>query len=547
MINRFLQDMDLKKILTNKIVPQWSFPKITVSIESVMQIPTPNDIDDSKINSNEMVFSICIDKGREWFKWFDRFFDVCECPLEWLKDHKVDGAHDLYLELNSIKSKPNITLIHMKKTVEKILKLLKPLKELPRLCHLFNCLEPFTITEHGATDGSYDQQKFISDLKGSLGNNKFDITAESIAGKSIPINSHQNVHWSIASEKHACDVKVEYVTQDAQYKVLFDKPNNPIDRRVLNGKFETQNAGDLLITIDNQRGKAPRTIWFRIKSTNLSKCSLFNGIFDIFYKEYCKQSSHLIKEDHINQLLNKAFSFIDKLLDGTVKLTQMGDLKTVFYYKNIIVQDEVRRLFTNRSNTELLNKQKMNRTIVTENQIDNDIQRVCEWLQIYQYYSHINNIIDCIERFDILSNNDDDKLISNLKKLRGEESCTLGEITQVYKILQERLKRLSSSHLQLIKIMFECSAVIQMMKTFDLHSPQGRHRFQELRDNLTTQFQLQERNSMVLNSLIITYILCEPFVTKAKNFGEFVDRVAKLSNVDDNSLKHIKGKVTLRM
>jgi hypothetical protein len=91
--------------------------------------------------------------------------------------------------------------------------------------------------------------------------------------------------------------------------------------------------------------------------------------------------------------------------------------------------------------------------------------------------------------------------------------------------------------------MLESPAVVKMMKTSNLYANQERYRFQELRDNLTTQFQLQERNNMILNSLIVTYVLCEPFATKAESFAEFANRLAQLSNVDDNSLKHIKGSI----
>ena len=89
--------------------------------------------------------------------------------------------------------------------------------------------------------------------------------------------------------------------------------------------------------------------------------------------------------------------------------------------------------------------------------------------------------------------------------------------------------------------------VVQMMKKFDLYSTHGLRRFQELRDNLTTQFQLQERNNMILNSWIVTYALCEPFVLQAKNLEEFVANLARLSNIDESSLEHIKGKLCMKV
>jgi hypothetical protein len=511
-----------------------------------MSIPRPNDLEVTEINSDKQFFDACIKKGREWIRWFDRFIEVFEYPLEWFKTHNVDGAYEMFNDLISMKDNKTITLIKMKTIADKILKLLRSLNSLLRLCHILNCLIPFRITEHATTNGSFHSKKFISDLKRSQQYNKFFIDTGGTGGKSIPISSRQNVHWFIASEKSACNVKIEYLTNSVNNncQVLFMKENVPIESMVLDGEFETQQPGLLIISIENESGRQPRTIWFRIKSTNLSRCHLFHGIFNIFYEEYFEESARIIKEAHLNQLLDRSFTFIDKLLIGTISLREMVQLKTVFCDKNIIVQDEVRRLFTSRTNNELLNGQDHKRsTIVIVSPTDAEIKQMCEWLQIYQYYSHINHIIGCIEKFDILSRNSDHELVVKLKLLRDNENCTLREVSQIYDILQKPLKHLSSSHLQLIKTMVECSAVVQMLKSSDLYSTSGRQRFQELRDNLTTQFQLQERNNMILDSLLITYILCEPFVVKAESFEEFANRVAGLSNVDDNSFRHIKGKV----
>ncbi|CAF1555775.1 unnamed protein product, partial [Adineta steineri] len=79
-----------------------------------------------------------------------------------------------------------------------------------------------------------------------------------------------------------------------------------------------------------------------------------------------------------------------------------------------------------------------------------------------------------------------------------------------------------------------------MMKKAELYTTHGRRRFQELRDNLTTQFQLQERNNMILNSWIIIYGLCEPFTMKAKTLEDFVDSVAKLPYFEDTPVTHMQ-------
>jgi hypothetical protein len=494
------------------------------------------EIDIKKINSKKMCFDACIEIGCEWIPWFLKFFNIFEYPLEWFKDHQIDGALNLFVELNAKKKELTVTLLEMKVTVEKIVTFLKPLEELRRLCYLFNCLTPFKIVKDSTTNSKEDRTKFIADLKTSHRRNQFQIAAKGGKGYSISINSRQRVHWFLTSEHFKCSVKIEFSTFDNEFHELFSKQMVSLNQMILNGEFETQKTGSLLLMIENEYGNASERIRFRIKSIDLSKCYLFNGIFDLFYQRYAQQSARAINEHQLNNLLKETFLFIDKLLAGTITLKDMDRLKTTFYNKNIIVQDEVRSLFINQSDAK-----KLNQGNDIKYPTDVEIQQVCERVQIYQYYSHINNIIECIQKFDILPENSDDELIDNLKRLRNDEKSYLSEISNVYKILQEKLKCLSSSHLLLIKAVTECSAIVDLMKSTDLYSNDGRHRFQELRDNLTTQFQLQERNNMILNSLIITYILCEPFVIKAKSFAEFADRLSQLSNIDDSSLKHIKG------
>ncbi|CAF1543517.1 unnamed protein product, partial [Rotaria sp. Silwood1] len=155
---------------------------------------------------------------------------------------------------------------------------------------------------------------------------------------------------------------------------------------------------------------------------------------------------------------------------------------------------------------------------------------------------HINVIIKCIEKFDLVPLNNEEAKIANLKRLSGNENCSLREITEAYRILYECFQNFTHQHLQLIKLVVECSNVIHMMKKADLYSIQGRRRFRVLQDNLTTQFQLQELNNMVLNSWIITYALIEPFMFQARNFDDFIHQVAQITNLEGSSLNHIKGK-----
>ena len=536
--------MDLNKILRSSNQQQYKFPIITPNIESIVAIRKPNDIDIAEINSNEEYFHRFIQQVNEWLEWFDRFITHFQYVVEWLKNRNIIGASQLLIDLYDMRNNEAISLIQLKVTIEKTLIFLKPFNDLRRLCHLFNCLTTFQIIDFGGVNNQIDSQSYIRDLKRLQPNNSFTVHGKTQQQHTISINDRQNVQWFLASEKYSCNVEIEYRTIESHEcgEIVFSNKDIPIDKHIISGVFETQRSGQLMITIDSRDLHAQRIIWFQLKSSFLSTCNLFDAIFNIFYQRYYANSLQAIKDSALSKLLDEVFSFIDKLLIGTISLREMTDLKAVFCDKNIHVRDEVKKLFTNRSTAKKTVNQEEATTAVTYVPSEQEIEQVCEWLQIYQYYSHINIIIDCIQTFEILPKDNEDDSIGHLKRLSGNENCSLKDITQAYKILQQRFGDLTGKHLQLIKTTVECSAVVVMMKKSDLYSSHGRRRFQELRDNLTTQFQFQERNNMILNSLIITYPLCEPFMFQAKNLQEFVDRFPQLLNFDESSLKHIIGK-----
>ncbi|CAF4562280.1 unnamed protein product, partial [Didymodactylos carnosus] len=106
---------------------------------------------------------------------------------------------------------------------------------------------------------------------------------------------------------------------------------------------------------------------------------------------------------------------------------------------------------------------------------------------------------------------------------------------------------LDNRHLQLIKVTLECSSVIKTFKRAALYSPKGRLRFRELRDNLTTQFQLQEKFNLILNALIVTYAVREPFVVNAMDVKDFFKRLLNLYNIDEsiNQLQIVNENIQL--
>lgn len=531
--------MDLKAI-TASINPQtYKFCIVPQNIELILP-PAPKDINISVIVSKKDYFLQFIQQVNEWLRWFDKFLIVCFHIIEWLKNWNVEGASQLSNDMRAYRTSKTITVTEMKSIIERTFKLLRPFNDIQRLCHLLNCSTSFQLIDAGGQNNNIKSESFINDLKKSQPTNSFKAEPQMIYTNILPINDRQNVQWSIACEKYHCNVQIKYQIGSSTdgAEVLFEKDTVSIDKHILQGEFETQRGGELMITMNNSQFHAPRMIWYRIKQTPLSMSYLFHGIFNMFYQRFYRQSMQIIKEREFSRIIDEVFSFIDNLLKGTVSLKDMADLKALFCDRNIRVKEEVRKLFMSRTSNEAAAHRRS--TTVIGN--DKDIDQVCEWLQIYQYYSHLNIILNCIETFDILQADSDNQLIVRLKRLR-DENCSLKEITQAYDILKRQFQNLSGPHLQLIKVALECSNAVQMMKKSDLYSPHGRRRFQELRDNLTTQFQLQERNNMILNSWIIAYALCEPFVLKARNFEEFVNRIAGLSNFEENSLNHLKSKL----
>ncbi|CAF4220855.1 unnamed protein product, partial [Rotaria sp. Silwood2] len=535
-IHYFLPFFDLENILTSSDPQQYKFPVTTINIDSIVSIQKPNDIDISKIDSKEEFLHRFILHINRWLEWYDKFIDIFQYIIERFKTWKLDDAEQLFIDIRTIKYDSLIRVIKIKSIIQQILKILKSFNNLQRLCDLFNCLDSFESIDTGSLTHTDQSQSYIGELKRLHTNTTFTVNANTSQEKHFMIDACRLVHWSFACEKFPCNIKVEYHinTPHSKTYTLFHNQNAPLHKQVLQGEFKTERNGNLIITIDNRNERAPQIIWYQYRTIALSTCHLFDGIFSMYYKKYSKQSIKNIKEDDLSKLIDQTFYFIDKLLNGEITLQEIDYLKTVFYDKNIDVKEEVKKLFANRSIND--NKQERMRTTTA---IDHqEIEQVCEWLRTYQYYSHLSIIIDCVQKFNIISNNES---FDHLHEMIINENCSLKTFSETYKDLYERFRKLTNHHLQLIKIIIECLNVVEMMKKFDLYSTHGLRRFQELRDNLTTQFQLQERNNMILNSWIISYALCEPFVRQVKSLEEFVDNLAKLSNIDESSLKHIKA------
>lgn len=510
----------------------YKFPIVNPKIETVFG-RSPGDIPMIHPNSNYDDFVRFIKQANQWVSWFHRAIPIGMNILHWMKTFKVDEAAKLFSDLHSARINPNINPLQVRDLTEKLFKLLRPFNDLDRLCHLLNGLTMFQVLERGTVNEKIKSSALIQELKRIQPENFFTAEKGIQYQHEVQIQPRRNVIWELASDKHSCNIKIEFQSTETadELDALFVQDNVSIERNILQGRFETQRDGKLIITIDNRGKYADRTIWFRAKQSSLSTCHLFHGIFQMYYQSAYAEADQPCTITDVSNLLGKVFKFIDSLLDGSIKLNLMVDLKPVFCDKNINIKDEVTKLFTNRAGERAggpMNAQ-------DEKRIDD----VCAWLKIYQYYSHVNILLNCIDELGILSGNNADESINTLRQ-SSNENCSLKDITEAYRFVHQRFQRLTHQHLQLIKAAVECAPVIKMMGEAKLYTETGRRRFQELRDNLTTQFQLQERNNMILNSWIVVYPLCEPFTVKAENLDHFIEYLASLEHLEDSSLKHMQ-------
>ncbi|CAF1233456.1 unnamed protein product [Didymodactylos carnosus] len=276
-----------------------------------------------------------------------------------------------------------------------------------------------------------------------------------------------------------------------------------------------------------------KKLWHRLRITNLSP-SIFTLLLSIFknsFDENDNKQRRITTADVASILSKDVFKFINKLLVGDVGLTEMLNLKTTFSNNSIDIKNEVIKLYLSQSGD--------------SKNLRRQIEKIYEWLQIYQYFSFISTIIDCIKSFEIIDDNN--QSITQLKNLSNIDDKRIKHISESYETSKIIFNGLDNKHLQLIKVTLECHSLIQMFKKADLYSRKGRLKFRELRDNLTTQFQLQEKFNLILNALIVTYAVCEPFVLKVLNVEEFFKRLLNLHNIDEsiNQLRIVNENIQL--
>ncbi|CAF1115313.1 unnamed protein product [Rotaria magnacalcarata] len=544
-VHYFLPFIDLKAVFNTVDLSQYKFPITKSHINAIMGAHNPDNINISEVEPIEKIFDRLVQQVNIWLNWFEKFADIFLYIIEWLKNYKMEKADDLYREIYRIRNDSAMTLRNMKTVIQDILKVFEYFNHLPRLCDLFNCTQSFEVIDPGTLSNPDQQKPFIEETKQFRPDDTFKLNPNTETDRLHRIDDRRHVRWSLVCEQYPFHVTIEYQVNGLlnEVYILHSQTYTYPAEGVLRGEFKTQRGGHLRMIIKNLTRQLQYTVWFEVKSNALSRCHLFNGIFNIHYQKHFNSSNTVIKKNDLSKTMDQVFLFIDNLLDGSISLAEMDELRMVFHDKNINVREEVQKLFASQPITSNILLPATTVTSTTNNISRNEkIEQVDKWLQTYQYYSHVNIIINCVQKFNIISTVTNDHSMDHLQGLTIDINRSLKEISHTYNDVYRRFQKLTGEHLQLIKTMVACPNVVEMMKNSKLYSPDGLRRFQALRDTLTTQFQLQERNNMILNSWIITFTLCEPFVHNARDLEEFVDNLAHLRKIDDNSCEHIKSR-----
>ncbi|CAF1106497.1 unnamed protein product, partial [Rotaria magnacalcarata] len=329
---------------------RYKFPVTPLQILDIVSVDRPNDIDISVTDQKGTFFCCFIQQVVKWLEWFDKFIDIFQHVIEWLRVRKLQKAEQLLSDIHTIKDDSATAVIKMKTIIQYIVELLNPFKNLHRLCDLLNCMKSFENIDSGSLTGHDQWKSYIEELKRVHTNNTFTVNGHFKHEHRQSISARRVVHWSLACERLECNISIEYRINTPRTKSYncFSRQNVPLDKKVLQGEFKTQRSGNLIITVDNETGRAPRTIWYRIKVMPFSTCHLFDGFFSMLRQQYFQQSNENIQVADLSDIIDRAFLFIDSLLNGDITLEEMEHLKTVFHDKNIDVKEEVKILFANR-------------------------------------------------------------------------------------------------------------------------------------------------------------------------------------------------------
>ena len=98
----FYPEMNLKAIISSQNPQLYQFPIVPSHINSLVPIQKPSDIDIAKMESKED-FSRFTQQVQAWLRWFDRFIDLFQYIIEYLKNWRVDNAEQLFGDIQTIK------------------------------------------------------------------------------------------------------------------------------------------------------------------------------------------------------------------------------------------------------------------------------------------------------------------------------------------------------------------------------------------------------------------------------------------------------------
>ena len=291
-------------------------------------------------------------------------------------------------------------------------------------------------------------------------------------------------------------------------------------------------------------------VFFRLKPSNLFKSYLENYLFimDGVMQPIVQVGSQQTQVmNHLNEAAQSAIDLILRLCDGSAteqEVTLNGNLPL----QDIDVENErhILQLFVEVISDEMSSKKLS----------CSGLRGVTALLELLQMYKDIFIIREVCKEFELTECTSDPDL-DNIVKIADELSKTecramltmeeaIVKLTRVKDVLLIKGKH-SQTILKLFKAVSNSKAFFQFAEENGFRGDNGRRKFIQLHNLVTTRLQHEEYNGVVLDHLLGCYDYIDPFLRKPSSLNELMMLVTALPNIENgiNQLRTVNGNIGL--
>ena len=172
------------------------------------------------------------------------------------------------------------------------------------------------------------------------------------------------------------------------------------------------------------------------------------------------------------------------------------------------------------------------------------VTAVLKLLKIYEEVFTIRQVCEQFKLTECLDDPDLKCLVTVAEDLQCNDrraGLTMDEAITKMKIFSDKLllDKHGESILQLFKEVKDCKALFQFVEESGFVGREGRIKFIQSHNLVTTQLQHEEYNAVVLNHLLGCFDYIDPFLRRSSSFSELMKLVTDLQNVQ-NGIRQLR-------